>query len=460
METVSRLVITFVLNAAWQIPLVALAAAIGAHLLPSAGARHRILLAAIGLSLLAPAASLLAGGRAGPATLRTESSPTMAAAGSAGPWPGWLTDSSRPSVAPAPLTRRVVVALYLASLIVGAWRRARAWSRTAVLRRSAVDAPLAEGLRAVAEECARRLDLGLDHVAIRLSSAAASPATLGARRPLILIPAALAGALERDQLTAALGHELAHVRRRDFAWNAAAELVSWPIAFHPATAWLRRRLRQSRELACDALVAERVLEPRTYARSLAALARVIAPAPALTLGVADAGILEERVMSLVTGHARRRAGVVASIAASSLLAVASAVAATFAVAVDTRAAGTAAILGSWSGRIPGTEDVPAADLKIAEKDGKLSGRVTFYLIHQSADGRREVGGEEDIDMLEPSFDGQRLTFKLKNPSGETVPMALRLTGDGEGELATQVTVGDRGERRESRGMVVKMKRVK
>ena len=460
MENASRLVIAFVLNAAWQIPLVALAAATGARLLPSSSARHRILLAAVGLSLLAPAASLLTGAGAGPATREREARPATASAGNVGAWPGWRTDSPRPSIAPAPLVGRVVVAVYLASLIVVARRRARAWSGTAVLRRSALDAPLPEALQSVAEECAGRLGLGLRDVAIRLSPAVASPATLGARRPLILVPAALAGVLDRDQLTAALGHEMAHVRRRDFAWNAAAELASWPVAFHPAIGWLRRRLRQSRELACDALVAERVLEPRTYARALAGLARVIAPAPALALGVADAGILEERVMSLITGRARRRAGIVASLAASSMLAAASVVAATSAVAVDSRAAGTAAILGSWSGRIPETEDVPAADLKIVEKDGKLSGRVTFYLIHATADGRRQVGGKEDIDMLEPGFDGQRLTFKLKNPRGETVSMALRLTGDGEGELATQVTVGDRGAGTESRGMVVKMKRVK
>jgi len=443
-----------------QVPLVALAAALGVRLLPSAAARHRILLAAVALSLLAPAASLLAGGPAATAARGSSAWPTTAPSTSAGPWKGWLTDGARPSVAPAPFLGRAVVAIYLMSLILGGHRRARAWRRAAALRRSAGEAPLPPPLPAVVEECARRL--GLRDAVVRLSPDVASPATLGARRPLILIPAALAGALDRDQLTAAIGHEMAHVRRHDFAWNAAAELACWPIAFHPATAWLRRRLRQSRELACDALVAERVLEPRTYARSLAALARVIAPAPALTLGVADAGILEERVMSLVNGRARRRAGILACMAASSILAAASGVAAAFAVAVDGGAAGTgaAAVVGSWSGRLAEADDVPAADLKIAEKDGRLSGRVTFYLIHVSADGRREVGGKDEIDMLEPSFDGQRLTFKLKNPSGETVPMTLRLTGEGEGELATQVTTGDGGERRESRGMVVKMKRVK
>jgi len=227
METVSRLVIAFVLNAAWQAPLMALAAAIGARLL-SARARHRILLAAIGLSLLAPAASLLAGGRARPAASKTESSPTTAPAGSAGPWPGWPTDSSRPLVAPAPLVGRVVVALYLASLITSAGRRARAWRRTAVLRRSAVDAPLPDGLRAVARECARRLDLGLDDVAIRLSSAVASPATLGARRPLILIPAALAGATSPGtRPPSSRPGPLRSIPRPAGCWAGCAGRASW-----------------------------------------------------------------------------------------------------------------------------------------------------------------------------------------------------------------------------------------
>lgn len=283
----------------------------------------------------------------------------------------------------------------------------------------------------------------------------ASPATLGARRPLILIPAALAGALDRDQLTAAVGHEMAHVRRHDFAWNAAAELVSVPVAFHPATAWLLRRLRQSRELACDALVAERVLEPRAYARSLASLARVMAPAPALTLGVADAGILEERVMSLITGRARRRAGVLSTVAAALLLAAASAVAATYSVAVG---AGNSAVVGSWIGRVVQWGDLPSVDLKITEKDGKLSGRATFYLIHEAADGHREVGGKDEIDMLDPSFDGRRLAFKLKSPDGKTHSIELRLTGEGQAdyvEVAGGAEVGAPGS-----DLMVKMKRVK
>jgi len=70
--------IMFVLNAAWQVPVVALAAAVAARLLPSADARHRLFLGAIGLSLLLPAAGVLAGGSSVRTGLRASTSPAAA----------------------------------------------------------------------------------------------------------------------------------------------------------------------------------------------------------------------------------------------------------------------------------------------------------------------------------------------------------------------------------------------
>ena len=142
-------------------------------------------------------------------------------------------------------------------------------------------------------------------------------------------------------------------------------------------------------------------------------------------------------------------------AAALLLAAASVVAASFAVAVK---AGADAVVGSWTGRVAQWGDLPSVDLKIAEKDGKVSGRATFYLIHVTADGRREVGGKDEIDLLEPSFDGRRLAFKLKSPDGKTHSIELRLTGEG---LADYVEVGAGGEvGAEGQDLVVKMKRSK
>jgi len=63
-------------------------------------------------------------------------------------------------------------------------------------------------------------------------------------------------------------------------------------------------------------------------------------------------------------------------------------------------------------------------------------------------------------MLEPRFDGRRLTFKVKNPDGEKLSMALRLTGDGEGDLIARRAAADGEPEKESPELVIKMKRSK
>ena len=456
MEAGSRIVVAFVLNAAWQVPVVVLAAAAAARLLPSAAARHRLLLAALGLGLAVP----LSGALVGPGTLQSgderTSSPPVSPRQEATAWRAWLGAAAPHAVAPGPSVRTVVAAGYLLSLALAAARRGPAWRRALALRRSAIERPLPEAVRRVAERCRLRLDVG--NVAVRLSRAVASPVTLGARHPLILLPEGLVTSLEGDPLAAALGHEMAHVRRSDFAWNTAAELAAVLLAFHPAVAWLLRQLRQARELACDALVAERVLDPWTYARSLAALARSLAAAPAYTLGVADAAILEERVMSLLTGRARRRAGAFPVVAASILLGSASVAAASFAVGVEP-SAGPAAVIGAWTGRVEELGDLPAVDLKVADKDKRLSGSVTFYAVRVGPQGPT-VEGKGVVEMLEPRLDGKRLEFKVKNSRGETLAMVLKLTGKDEGELGTRGVTSDGGEHPATRELLVKMKRVR
>jgi uncharacterized membrane protein YkoI len=86
--------------------------------------------------------------------------------------------------------------------------------------------------------------------------------------------------------------------------NFIYELLYLPVSFHPAAALVRRRIKQTRELCCDELVAERILNAETYARSLVVLAGSAPPLRRLsvttTVGIADADILEARVMSLLS----------------------------------------------------------------------------------------------------------------------------------------------------------------
>jgi hypothetical protein len=126
-------------------------------------------------------------------------------------------------------------------------------------------------------------------------------------------------------LAAALGHELAHIRRRDFPANLVYELLLLPLSFHPAAVQLKRGVDRTRELACDELVSERLMDARAYARSLVGLAESssIPRATACALGVHGADNLEERVMRLMNRSALlsvRSGRMLAAVAATALCA--------------------------------------------------------------------------------------------------------------------------------------------
>lgn len=104
-----------------------------------------------------------------------------------------------------------------------------------------------------------------------------------------------------DVLTASIGHELAHIERRDYPRNLLYELVLTPISFHPVANWIACAIRQTRELACDEIVTARVLKRDAYARSILEIAAASLPPsqPDYSLGVFDGDILEQRVRRLL-----------------------------------------------------------------------------------------------------------------------------------------------------------------
>ena len=71
------------------------------------------------------------------------------------------------------------------------------------------------------------------------------PATLGWLRPVILLPPATAMGLTPRQLEAVLAHELAHIRRHDYAANILQMVVETLFFYHPAIWWASKRIRVS-----------------------------------------------------------------------------------------------------------------------------------------------------------------------------------------------------------------------
>jgi TonB family protein len=157
-----------------------------------------------------------------------------------------------------------------------------------------------------------RTALGLKNVSILCSSQAPGPVAMGFRRSVIILPEELFQASPSGDLTAALCHEMAHIRRHDYLLNLICEFILLPVAFHPAAWLVKRRIDESRELACDEAAAGRLVSVSAYARSLLSLARTMSALtslsrPRYTMGVFDADILEERIMRLLEKRPRLRA---------------------------------------------------------------------------------------------------------------------------------------------------------
>jgi TonB family protein len=97
------------------------------------------------------------------------------------------------------------------------------------------------------------------------------PVTFGLLRPVILLPIALRAADLAAQ-RAVIAHELHHVRRRDWGWVVAEEIVRSIFWFHPAMWWLVSRVQLARETVVDELTILVTNARRTYLDALLAFA--------------------------------------------------------------------------------------------------------------------------------------------------------------------------------------------
>jgi len=119
--------------------------------------------------------------------------------------------------------------------------------------------------------------------ALMVSDEIASPVTFGWRKPVVLLPARFAELDARVQ-DAILCHEIMHVRRGDWLFTVAEELVRAIFWFHPAIWWLLGEIGLAREQEVDRLAIEITQEREHYMDALLAIAGAraqldLAPAP-------------------------------------------------------------------------------------------------------------------------------------------------------------------------------------
>ena len=208
-----------------------------------------------------PAASIPAADR------RTPRAATMAA--------------SRPSI---------VVAIYLAGVLLLATQLAAGWVMAHRLRRSAIATAVPAS------------------VPVLQSTAVAAPLTFGILRHVIVLPADWR-TWRTSKLAAVLAHEEAHIARRDGLIAFLARVNRAVFWFHPLAWWLPRALATHAEHACDDLAARKAAGTREYAQVLVEIADAVSlrgrRVAWQALGVEGTGLLSTRIERLLLGNLER-----------------------------------------------------------------------------------------------------------------------------------------------------------
>ena len=303
MRSLESWVLTYVLNSAWQAPLIFAAAWIAARTVRRSGAamEHRIWVSALALEALLPACSV----QPGPLFREVWQLAMYAWRKSAADGATGITtitgagDAHEVLRLPMALLASLTavygcsVAYFAGRLLWGVWN-------TGTLRRRSLETVLTGEAAHSWNRCCRTF--AVHDATVAVSRDISGPITMGVCHRLILLPMQWDASLPWEDLEAAMAHEFAHARRRDFAKNLLYELLSLPIAYHPLLWLTRARLSESREMVCDTMAADAVAGRERYARSLLRLASLLVQGTqARTLhaiGIFDANNFERRVMSL------------------------------------------------------------------------------------------------------------------------------------------------------------------
>ena len=476
MQDLSSGVMTFLLNALWQLPTMVLVATACDTQMGSVPARyrHRIWVATLVLSVALPiwsvATPLDVDASSPAARSHTETRP-LATQAVTNPEPVSARTLAfvSGSVAFSPVVTSVAIACYAAFLLYRAARFWTGWRRVIGIRRRAFERDPGVLLGSLVTQCLKAFHL--DHVPVLWSRDVGGPLTLSAFSPVVVLPDRLLGVTSPDVLLSMVGHEMAHVRRRDFVWNIGYELLYALVAFHPAASIIRRRIETTREQSCDEMVTERLLPPTVYAKSLLTIAETLTrPAPAsYALGVLDGGRLEMRVLRLLDQRRRLgpRVSALALTAGTALLVVVAALTSHFSLSANQSFPASAAAATATRGRVIGTwrgdwkeqlvpkfkVDVDSSPiwLQFTIEDGHVVGTVSYDAIDLTEQKGSDVKLMHVLpkNRVSPMFDidiiGDVVSFKEQHPELGIVEHRLEILQDGRGVLHTKhpSRIGDR-----------------
>jgi TonB family protein len=177
-------------------------------------------------------------------------------------------------------TQRVDIVSWLAAVLALGAAARLGWLAVGLVRLRGIlaTATPAAALQPLVDSLSQSINAS---AAITLSDDVPAPATIGVRRPVILLPRRILGMPQPVQ-RAVIAHELMHVRRRDWLQTMFEELWCAVWWFHPAARLLVNRLAVSREMVVDEATLRLTRDRRAYAEALLAFANPHPHLPGVT----------------------------------------------------------------------------------------------------------------------------------------------------------------------------------
>jgi uncharacterized protein (TIGR03435 family) len=136
-------------------------------------------------------------------------------------------------------------------------------------------------------------------IPVLLTRARVEPGVFGTLRPVLLLPEGVLERLTPSQLEAILAHELCHIRRRDnltATLHMVTETLFW---FHPAVWWIRARLIEERERACDEAVLNSSHAALAYAEGILNVCKYYVEAPLMCVSGVTGSDLKNRITRIM-----------------------------------------------------------------------------------------------------------------------------------------------------------------
>jgi uncharacterized protein (TIGR03435 family) len=218
--------------------------------------------------------------------------------------PPVISQAAPASVSLMHLLPPVIVAVWLAGIVVVLLVWATGWIRVSLMVRRA--APLREGPEV---EALRRLESGFGvrkPIRLVLSRNWMEPGIFGVFRPVLIWPEGISQHLDDKHIDAILAHEICHARRHDNLTAILHMLVETVFWFHPLVWWMGARLEEERERACDEEVSLLCNQPHVYAESILRVCKFCSESPLACVSGITGADLKRRIVQIMTERVVRK----------------------------------------------------------------------------------------------------------------------------------------------------------